>query len=76
MKVHLKMIGCRLNQSEIETMARQFTQLGHEIVQEPDEADQVIINTCAVTNNATRDSRKLIRDTHRKNNDAQITVTG
>ncbi len=35
MKVHLRTLGCRLNQSEIDTMARQFRQQGHEVVEDP-----------------------------------------
>lgn len=76
MKVHLKMLGCRLNQSEIDTMARQFEQQGHTITDNPAEAEQIIVNTCAVTNEASRSSRKLIRDLNRQNQSADITVTG
>ena len=76
MKVHLKMVGCRLNQSEIDTMARQFEALGHEIVNSAEDADQFILNTCAVTNEAAKTSRKLIRDFHRLNPAAETTVTG
>ena len=76
MKVHLRMLGCRLNQSEIETMARQFQQQGHEIVDDPALADQIVVNTCAVTQDAVHDSRKLVRQLHRANDGAAITVTG
>ncbi len=76
MKIHLRMLGCRLNQSEIETMARQFQQQGHEIVDDPALADQIVVNTCAVTNDAVRDSRKLVRQLHRAGDQAAITVTG
>ncbi|MGJ3240669.1 MAG: tRNA (N(6)-L-threonylcarbamoyladenosine(37)-C(2))-methylthiotransferase MtaB [Anaerolineae bacterium] len=76
MKVHLRMLGCRLNQSEIDMMSRQFEQQGHTITDSPADADQIIINTCAVTNEATRSSRKLIRELNRSNPQAQITVTG
>lgn len=76
MKVHLRMLGCRLNQSEIDMMARQFQQQGHEIVSHAAQADQIIVNTCAVTHDASRSSRHLIRDLHRANASAQITVTG
>lgn len=76
MKVHLRMLGCRLNQSEIDMMARQFEQQGHEIVESPDEAEQIIVNTCAVTNEATKSSRKLIRELNRANDQAEISVTG
>jgi threonylcarbamoyladenosine tRNA methylthiotransferase MtaB len=76
MKVHLRTLGCRLNQSEIDSMARQFRGQGHEIVDDPALADQVIVNTCAVTQDATRGSRYAIRDLNRTNAKAQITVTG
>lgn len=76
MKIHLRMLGCRLNQSEIDTMARQFEQQGHEIVDNPALADQVVVNTCAVTSDAVSSGRKLIRELHRANEQAEITVTG
>ncbi|MCP4423464.1 MAG: hypothetical protein GY803_03130, partial [Chloroflexi bacterium] len=38
MKVYLHTIGCRLNQSEIETLARQLLAAGHEIVSEASQA--------------------------------------
>jgi threonylcarbamoyladenosine tRNA methylthiotransferase MtaB len=76
MKAHLRMLGCRLNQAEIEGMARQFAGQGHAVVDAPQDADVVIVNTCAVTRNAERDSRKLIREIARANPGAAITVTG
>lgn len=76
MKVYIKMVGCRLNQSEIDTMARQFESLGHEVVDSPENADHFVLNTCAVTNEATKTSRKLIREFNRTNPDGETTVTG
>ncbi len=76
MKVHLRTLGCRLNQSEIDTMARQFSQQGHEIVDDPAQADWFVVNTCAVTKEATRSSRQLIRELSRANTEGEITVTG
>jgi threonylcarbamoyladenosine tRNA methylthiotransferase MtaB len=76
MKIYLASIGCRLNQSEIETMARQLLANGHEVVQEATMADKVIINTCAVTGEAARDARKLTRRFHRQNDLAEIVLTG
>ena len=61
MKIYLDMIGCRLNQSEIEIMARQFTTAGHSLVADPAEADLAVVNTCTVTAAAAADSRKTIR---------------
>lgn len=76
MKVHLKTLGCRLNQSEIDSMARQFTAQGHSITDDAEEAALCVVNTCAVTQEATRSSRQLIYRLHRANPDAQIAVTG
>ena len=61
MKIYLDTIGCRLNQSEIETIARQFRAAGHEIVASADMADMAVVNTCAVTNDAASVSRSKIR---------------
>lgn len=61
MKIYLDTIGCRLNQSEIETMARQFRAAGHEIVASAEGAELAVMNTCAVTNDAASDSRRKIR---------------
>jgi threonylcarbamoyladenosine tRNA methylthiotransferase MtaB len=76
MKIYLKSIGCRLNQSEIETMARQLLASGHEIVSSLDEADKVIINTCAVTGQAAKDSRAIFNRSRRRNEDAELFATG
>lgn len=65
MKVFLDMVGCRLNQAEIEQMSRQFRAQGHEIIGAAAEADLVVINTCAVTNEAAADSRQKIRQAAR-----------
>lgn len=61
MKIFLDTIGCRLNQAEIETLARQFRSAGHEIVPTAEAADLAVINTCAVTSEAAADSRAAVR---------------
>jgi threonylcarbamoyladenosine tRNA methylthiotransferase MtaB len=76
MKIFLNSIGCRLNQSEIERISNQFRLVGHEIVDSVENSDLVIINTCTVTSAAAADSRKIIRQAHRKNPEAQIVLTG
>ncbi len=76
MKVYLNSIGCRLNHSEIETMARQLLAAGHEIVDDPALAEKVVINTCAVTSQAARDARSQTRRIHRQNPAADIWLTG
>jgi threonylcarbamoyladenosine tRNA methylthiotransferase MtaB len=75
MRIYLDMIGCRLNQSEVEHLANLFRALGHTVVDDPSDADLVIVNTCAVTVKAAADSRKHIRRAARAGAD-QIVVTG
>src|SRR5271157_5905960 len=75
MKIYLDTIGCRLNQSEIETMARQFRAAGHEVVAFAQGADMAVVNTCAVTAEAASDSRGKIRQIARAGVD-EIIATG
>jgi len=76
MRIHLHSIGCRLNQAEIETMARQLAAGGHTLTADAAEADTVIINTCAVTAEAARDARNLTRRFARANEAVDIVLTG
>jgi len=61
MNIYLDSIGCRLNQAEIESFARQFRAQGHFLVESAETADCAIINTCTVTRAADSDSRAAIR---------------
>ena len=76
MNVYLQSLGCRLNQSEIEAMTRQFAAAGHTVVSTPAQADVCIVNTCAVTAEAERKSRHRIRSLARANPEARIAVIG
>jgi threonylcarbamoyladenosine tRNA methylthiotransferase MtaB len=75
-KVYLHSLGCRLNQGEIQKMARQFAAAGCVLVEEPGAADVCIVNTCVVTVQAERKSRHLLRTLHRANPDARIAAIG
>ncbi len=61
MKVFFDMVGCRLNQAEIDALAIDLAQQGAEVVSKPEMADAIIVNTCCVTAKASADSRKMIR---------------
>jgi threonylcarbamoyladenosine tRNA methylthiotransferase MtaB len=76
MKIALETLGCKLNQAETESLARQFVQAGYELVEKPDEADVYILNTCTVTHTADAKARHLLRLAHRRNPDAFIIATG
>ena len=59
-------LGCRLNFAESETIARSA----------PPGEDWIVINSCAVTNEAVRQTRQAIRRAHRQRPNAKILVTG
>ncbi|MCX8063314.1 MAG: MiaB/RimO family radical SAM methylthiotransferase [Anaerolineales bacterium] len=75
MRVFLDMVGCRLNQSELETLARQFRAAGYTIAETPKGADLAVINTCTVTAAADSDSRAKARQAFRAGA-KQIVLTG
>lgn len=61
-------LGCRLNTYESEVMRGHAEAYSHK--------HTIIINTCAVTNEAERQSRQAIRKARRAHPDAQIIATG
>ncbi|SMX46509.1 tRNA (N(6)-L-threonylcarbamoyladenosine(37)-C(2))-methylthiotransferase MtaB [Maliponia aquimaris] len=61
-------LGCRLNAYETEAMKALAEQAGL--------GDAVVINTCAVTQEAVRKARQEIRRLRRENPDARLIVTG
>ena len=76
MLVHLKTLGCRLNEAELENWAQDFQKLGHRITQDAQSAQIIVLNSCAVTQDAARKSRQLIRRIHRENPQAKMVVSG
>ncbi len=76
MRVYLDQIGCRLNYSEMETLARRLQAVGHEPVAAPEQAQVIIFNSCAVTADAGKASRQRLRQLHRANPSARIAATG
>ncbi|HPR34045.1 MAG TPA: tRNA (N(6)-L-threonylcarbamoyladenosine(37)-C(2))-methylthiotransferase MtaB [Anaerolineaceae bacterium] len=76
MKVFLNMVGCRLNQAEIEQLALSLVEAGVEVVSDPTEADEIVINTCCVTAKASADSRKILRHHRAHFPEAHVIGTG
>lgn len=76
MLVHLKTLGCRLNEAELETWAQAFQQAGYAITDNAQAAHIIVLNSCAVTQDAARKSRHLIRRLHRDNPQAKLVVSG
>ncbi len=68
MAVDILTFGCRLNSAESEVIRREAEAAGVK--------QTVVINTCAVTQEAVRQARQAIRKARRENGDARIVVTG
>ena len=66
MSVETITLGCRLNFAESETLARLA----------PADEDWIVVNSCAVTNEAVRQTRQAVRRAHRQRPGARILVTG
>jgi threonylcarbamoyladenosine tRNA methylthiotransferase MtaB len=75
-RVQLQALGCRLNEAELESWAVDFQKRGFRVVGDDDPADLVVVNTCAVTADAVRKSRKLLRRSQRTNPRAKLVVSG
>jgi threonylcarbamoyladenosine tRNA methylthiotransferase MtaB len=68
MTVDVITFGCRLNAFESEVIAREADHAGL--------TDTIVINSCAVTNEAVAQARQSIRRLKRERPDARIVVTG
>ena len=76
LRVQLQTLGCRLNEAELEGWARQFRHRGCHIAGADEPADLLVVNTCAVTAEAVRKSRKLLRRLKREHPGARLVVSG
>src|SRR5713226_1856975 len=68
MGVEIVTFGCRLNAFESEVIAREAERAGL--------TDTIVINSCAVTNEAVAQARQSIRRLKRERPEARIVVTG
>jgi threonylcarbamoyladenosine tRNA methylthiotransferase MtaB len=76
MRVYVSSLGCKLNQSEMDSLAARLVQRGHQVVATPAEAELCVLNTCAVTHVAAQKSRQALRRLHGDNPQARLIATG
>ncbi|MFH1154635.1 MAG: tRNA (N(6)-L-threonylcarbamoyladenosine(37)-C(2))-methylthiotransferase MtaB [Pseudomonadota bacterium] len=69
-------LGCKVNQYESDGIASELIQGGWLRRHQPQGADIIIVNTCAVTSRAGMQSRQSIRSLIRSNPEATVIVTG
>lgn len=76
MKVGICSLGCKVNIYEAEFVTNLLKENAYTIVDFEDKADIYIINTCSVTNESDKKSRKMINRAKRNNESAIIVVMG
>jgi len=75
-KVAFHTFGCKLNYSETSSISRIFKKNGFKATSIKDKPDEVIINTCSVTENADKKCKDLIKKINKVSPSSKITVVG
>ena len=74
-RVYIETYGCQMNVSDSELMAGILARSGHQTVPHLDDADVVLINTCAIRENAeTKVINRLKHLNHRKRRDPELII--
>lgn len=74
MKFYIYTLGCKVNTYESNIMRDLLMNAGY--IEEEEEADLLIVNTCSVTNTADHKSLKMVHHARKKNPNALLIVTG
>lgn len=75
-RIGVCILGCRVNQSEGESLLEYFKDDGFVVVPFEEPAEVYLIHTCTVTGQADAKSRQMIRKAKRTNPKGQVIVTG
>jgi threonylcarbamoyladenosine tRNA methylthiotransferase MtaB len=73
---YVENFGCRAAQADGAAIERQFRENGLSRADRPQNAQYVVLNTCAVTASAEQDARATIRRMRRQNPGCKVIVTG
>lgn len=76
MKVHIRTLGCKMNWLDSARLGAALQQAGHQLVDTTEDADSVVVNSCTVTAEADRKSRKLTHAAERLGKDTIVTGCG
>ncbi len=72
--VAFQTLGCKVNFFDTDAMVTGLD--GGFTVAEPEQADALVVNTCAVTHNAWTEARRMVRRYKRHNPQGRVIVTG
>jgi len=75
-KFYVSTMGCKINQYESEALSEAWRARGLTEVASPEDAQVLLVNSCAVTSRAVGDLRALLRRLRKSNPGARIVVTG
>jgi threonylcarbamoyladenosine tRNA methylthiotransferase MtaB len=76
MKIAFQTFGCKVNLVETENLKSRTGREGFTYVQSIDDADIIVVNSCAVTDHAERKSRNFIKKLKKKYPSKKIALTG
>ncbi len=75
-KFSVDTLGCKVNQSESDSMIKELQKKGMDLVTYNGHPDFCLVNTCTVTSRSDRKARQLIRRLKSENKNSKILVTG
>lgn len=76
MKFYHTTLGCKVNQYESQGIAELFGTHGFETVNDPTEADVILVNSCTVTAESDRKTRQTVRHLKALNPNAVLILAG
>ncbi|HPN30545.1 MAG TPA: tRNA (N(6)-L-threonylcarbamoyladenosine(37)-C(2))-methylthiotransferase MtaB [bacterium] len=76
MRIFIKFFGCKINQYESESLRETLAANGNEIICGVEEADVLIVVSCAVTDTAVQKLRKYVASAKSKKNNIKIIISG
>jgi threonylcarbamoyladenosine tRNA methylthiotransferase MtaB len=74
--VVIKSIGCRTNQQEMTELHGHLVNRGFSVIEDVQEANIIIVNSCSVTSSSESKTRRLLASLQREAPSARILVTG
>ena len=76
MKAAFYTLGCKVNQYESQEIGEMFEKSGYTLLNEPDNADIIIVNSCTVTAESVRKVRQSVRHLKKISPNAFLILTG
>ena len=76
LKVYFLTLGCKVNSYETAAIGKLLSEEGFEETEDPSSCDVYIVNTCAVTGEADRKSRQMVRKARRVAPNAVVVAMG